>query len=596
MTINTQNYKKISFKKTEGFYLFELPNFRDVERKDLHNRIVHRRVSSYVLYDASQKKSKIINYEEAKASVYDENIRAYVIDGNEKFLVAEDDKCHYMNIDGETFPYDGSIFTMRNTPISKIPLKEKTNHRVIPKTDLESDRLNLYDLYEAGSNILKFPDGRVVKLPYKIKNDFGKCFLCYKEIFDRNGRGGVKLYGVCDGEGKVIIEPRYSMVYVGGLYNDNYYEVVQNEKCGVIDASGRELIPPVFESIDDCDGNVAVVDKHKKLVSVNDLRVLYEAEEGLKLEYIVDGYIRVLTDTYDGDPKGLLDSTGKFFETKRWGYTGYYDEIGPAFYDNLLPVLDSKRGYGYVRKDDGYEVIECKYNEIHNFENGRAWVRYDTDYRYIDTLGNIFVKDGEKEVVIPKKYDWAYDFEGDIAIVQKRKKYGLIDRNLNEIFPCVFDSEEQLKKAYLRVQIKMGSKDYQESLIELEFPIPYEENRLFGYKRIDGKIICPPIFADASQFVEGLSKVRCGGKFGFLNKELEFVIPPIYNYAESFSEGSALVNLGYINKKGELVIDPGGLESLKSFCGGVVLCERNCSRPGRENDDYILTKRIRGFQ
>lgn len=140
--------------------------------------------------------------------------------------------------------------------------------------------------------------------------------------------------------------------------------------------------------------------------------------------------------------------------------------------------------------------------------------------------------------------------------------------------------------------------DYQEQLLDLEPPQPYEENGLYGYKRADGKCFCPPIFRSAHFFIEGRALVSFGGKYGYLNEKLEFAIPPIYNSAEDFSEGLALVNnRDYINKNGECVIHTDHhIEKLSSFCGGKVICEYNYCQPGRENDSYEITKRVSWYE
>ena len=59
-------------------------------------------------------------------------------------------------------------------------------------------------------------------------------------------------------------------------------------------------------------------------------------------------------------------------------------------------------------------------------------------------------------------------------------------------------------------------------------------------------------------FSEGLASFRAGPKWGFLNKRGEVVIEPVFETAVSFSDGLAIVELGggewgYIDKKGKFV-------------------------------------------
>jgi serine/threonine protein kinase len=81
-----------------------------------------------------------------------------------------------------------------------------------------------------------------------------------------------------------------------------------------------------------------------------------------------------------------------------------------------------------------------------------------------------------------------------------------------------------------------------------------------------GKFVINPQFDEASNFSEGLAKVRIGdvqtGKYGFIDKEGRMIIATQFDDAESFSEGLALVRVGnweagkrgYINKEGKMVI------------------------------------------
>ena len=61
----------------------------------------------------------------------------------------------------------------------------------------------------------------------------------------------------------------------------------------------------------------------------------------------------------------------------------------------------------------------------------------------------------------------------------------------------------------------------------------------------------------------GLFPVRSNGKWGFIDKEGNFVIYPQFDYAVGFSEGLAAVRIGdwetgksgFINKEGKIVIN-----------------------------------------
>ena len=93
-----------NFKTAKGVYLIRIPDYRDS----------FSHIASYVIYNATKKTAKIINYEYAIASTYDAEIEAYIIKDHEKFLVSENEQCFYMDEDGNISPYDGDLFSMRN--------------------------------------------------------------------------------------------------------------------------------------------------------------------------------------------------------------------------------------------------------------------------------------------------------------------------------------------------------------------------------------------------------------------------------------------------------------------------------------------------
>ncbi len=79
-----------------------------------------------------------------------------------------------------------------------------------------------------------------------------------------------------------------------------------------------------------------------------------------------------------------------------------------------------------------------------------------------------------------------------------------------------------------------------------------------GYFNMQGEVITPCIYEEASSFVEGLASVKKGGKWGFINNTGEEIIPCQYNNAGNFSEGLALVEkddkCGFIDNEGKTVI------------------------------------------
>ena len=621
----------LNFSCSKDIYIFTLNKFREVYRwRETFRSEERLMVNSYAVFDADKGTIKILNYESVYTSKYITELDAYLWCQGELAVARENGKFVLIDFDGNTYPYDADYDSKirknafpyefdfksvkRDTSVfPPIPITEKSE-------EFDNIILEKHNQIRIESDRIILEDGTVNEVPYQLCGSVGNVVICSKRV-PEGGDWKHQLYGICNLKGHIVCEPKYTYICEADM-KGNYLLVIDNNKCGLLDYDGKELIPALYNYIDDCDGNVAIVNHGLELIDVNSHNVLFSTSELKKekgdedynyfMEKIVDGWIRVLKSYYTGDsPIGIVKTDGTFYrfymKDSRWWLSNSesrsgkkYDHMGNTFHDGLLPVYDISRGYGFIDVN-GDEIVECKYNEIHAFENGRAKVRYDVDFGYINTKGCIYVKNGLDEIEIPSKYDWAYDFNNGVSIVQKGQWFGCIDIYLNEIIPCVFPNKIELEKAVSKVILINGNNiDYCKKIKELESPLCFKEGKLYGYKDSEGAILCPPILRKAGKFSEGMAFVCIGGKYGYINEKMELIIKPRFDWANDFSEGLALVHeigIGgdfYINKQGECVISAGGLEELGPFINGTVRCEKY--KPYKDNDSYVLTKRVQGYE
>ena len=139
------------------------------------------------------------------------------------------------------------------------------------------------------------------------------------------------------------------------------------------------------------------------------------------------------------------------------------------------------------------------------------------------------------EVVIPFKYDGAFDFSEGLAVVKQKGKYGLIDKVGEEILPIKYDDAVSFSdgiayavSGFRRTYIYIREKG--------KFTIP---ERDFDYEQINN-------------FFEGIASVKIGEKYGYINKSGKEIVPIKYDDASNFSEGLAAVKLngkwGFISR------------------------------------------------
>jgi len=160
--------------------------------------------------------------------------------------------------------------------------------------------------------------------------------------------------------------------------------------------------------------------------------------------------------------------------------TGKYSKIC-SFSEGLAAVRSKKTlKWGFI-DETGNEVISCKYDEVHSFSDDMAVVgtfdsdKYEKDlklYPFLDQYQSysekreMFTKwgciDKSGKEIVPCKYLFFKDFSEGFARVafgdlkspglrhvtmgameveyERDYKYGVVDKNGNEIIPCIYEN------------------------------------------------------------------------------------------------------------------------------------------------------------
>lgn len=179
-------------------------------------------------------------------------------------------------------------------------------------------------------------------------------------------------------------------------------------------------------------------------------------------------------------------------------------------------------------------------------------------------------------------------FDSDLAIYQKRGKYGLVNKNGDFVVEPIYDVISDLHdgmRAFLFQDasgiVKIGYFN-QKGEIAIE-PIPadihlqsdysYDYNfynglamyrdpntNKYGYINKSGNLVIPIVYQWAEPFKETLAPVTMGDKYGYIDTTGQLVLPYQYVFANAFSEGLAAVYdgnaWGYIDHSGKYVIEP----------------------------------------
>jgi hypothetical protein len=218
---------------------------------------------------------------------------------------------------------------------------------------------------------------------------------------------------------------------------------------------------------------------------------------------------------------------------------------------DLFPVENRGRG-GFINRG-GKVMIPLCFDAVGDFSQGLARFERDGSWGYIDTSG---------AVVIEPKFPWAEEFSEGLARVQVsgsslgiNGRWGFIDKTGKVVIPPDYQEGNGEKS-------NIGSDGTDNSFHDGLAKVEIESKT--GYIDKTGKLVIPAEFAYAYPFSEGLAgatKSRSGdGGWGYIDTTGKWVVEPQFEWGSPFSEGLAPVNkrqnCGYIDKTGELVLQP----------------------------------------
>lgn len=439
-----------------------------------------------------------------------------------------------------------------------------------------------------------------------------------------NGLAAVKLgpdvYGYITKDGKPAFRQHFKSV---SSFNTEGYAIVSTEKgTGLIDTQGNFIIKP-----------------HLDIQSVEYGIAIYRDKEGYGAK----------------DIKTLKDII-----------TPTHTEI--SITGNLIRIREAGASVGYIN-NDGEFVIMPQFNSGWDFKNGKAMVNFKDKMVYVDKTGNVagdvpaeefpyydrsassiyawnnetgkfgYGKTGVEGLVIPAAFDFATDFEGNIARINigatlsedmyaySGGKWGLIDTTGKTIIPPIYDLISSFKND-IALFNKGGDASYTlcetecdefvyyncaggkwgllntagKELIEAKYSkiIPFGENYLikegeyFGLMDAQGTMIYPAKLQldqeteDGSiemMYNEKYIKIGEGTKVGIMDTKGNWILKPKYDdvlFDETsdspFTEGVVLIRSGELWGAADAsgnLTIPALYEEIRQFSNGLAAVKKN---------------------
>ncbi|MFN8577595.1 MAG: WG repeat-containing protein [Candidatus Sericytochromatia bacterium] len=336
----------------------------------------------------------------------------------------------------------------------------------------------------------------------------------FEEINDfSEGIAGIKInnkWGFIDKTGKVVIKPQFKDI---SFFSNGLAFVKKNYHWGAIDKRGKVAIPFKYKSssyfqngyaiIEDSNYNQGLINKKGKfIISAGKYSSIHSFNEGLAI-------------VESNGKSGVIDKDNRVLVKLK------YDSIEP-FKEGLAIFHEYKKGYGIINKS-GKVILQPqeKYN-ISPFSEGLSIIRINiknniTIYGAIDKFGKIIIK---------PKYDFISDFINGLAEVRISKngitysgsinKKGEIVKQFVKYFPCPSP----------RYSISTDEKHYKEKINNENFF--YDEKG--GLHKSNG-------YDNVYCFDGDFAKIHSEGKWGFINKNNEFIIKPQYSEVVDFRNG-----------------------------------------------------------
>jgi hypothetical protein len=246
-----------------------------------------------------------------------------------------------------------------------------------------------------------------------------------------------------------------------------------------------------------------------------------------------------------------------------------FDEIQPGSFQEValnilcLPVADSSQRRLSERVDAASRI---QFDEIFEYSESLAAVKFDGDMGFIDELGNI---------AIPLKYENVGSFNEGLALVRLDGKIGYINKLDQLIVPMIYEQASyEFKDGLASVKMADSGWGFINQSGNVIVPLLYDElepyegelakvrvGEFFGFLDKNGRVIVHPKFSvvRGSFGDEGVVMAKCGGKWWIVNSSGKETGALDYEDAGWFSEGLFAVQRrgkwGFINTKGDLVID-----------------------------------------
>ena len=404
----------------------------------------------------------------------------------------------------------------------------------------------------------------------KVPNNKKEVFLCTYDINSETGEYKTKALNSKNEE----IFTEYSQIEAlenfdknnNLWYEDNVLKVQKDNKYGLIDLSGQEILPCEYDDITVVAGvkNSIKVQKDGKygLVTTEGTTIL-EPKYNDILNFGEDyknGYIVI-----NAEKKyGVVDYLGKQLLEEK------YEKVEQIYGKNFFVIKEAEKQK--LINASGEVILESGYDTI------KQILGYTTQGIVFKTGEKYGVMNASKETLIPAEYDDLKEIKDDVFIAKKADKYGIInlknEAKVDFIYTSIsYDSTADLiiaedekfksniidnnfevklqgivletndEKGYLKIRIDNENKYYNFKFEEKQAKDILATNTLFlskqdgkyGFVNTKGEVVVDYLYDDATEQNDaGFAAIKKDGKWGSIDINGNVVIEPTYDLENNY--------------------------------------------------------------
>ena len=298
----------------------------------------------------------------------------------------------------------------------------------------------------------------------------------------------------------------------------SYFSSFENNKWGVIDSTGNNIIEPSYEEM------VIVPDSKKDVFII----------------------------TYDVDYNTGTYSTMALNSKREKIFTDYTqveaiqnsDESNNLWYEKNVLRVQKDNKYGLINLD-GKVLKEPQYDEIvamPGIENSFK-VKKDNLYGIVDNEGKDILQTQYADIV-----NLGDNNLSGYIVKNQEGKYGIVDYTASQILEIKYDSiedaygndlylvtENGVKKVVNRDgtdALTQGFDDIKEILSNKDNGVIFEKAGKFGVMKLDGTVTIEPNYEDLKEAKSGFLIAKLNGKYGVIDLTKAEKIPFNYNSIE----------------------------------------------------------------